>query len=192
MKGIRDYPAEYRRRMAKALASGQTRSQARGHPRPSESALSTRRAPRPIEDARLQLGLKVLRQEGSLSSAARQAKISPERLRHVATEKKLIERKGRRWAVRHDLPRRMQLFSNGKELAVIVGDFDTASKIGRYMAAVGKFLRTNNPDGLGEFVGQSVHDISGKTYVFETRRNTLYRLASATDQSFEQIYRIVI
>jgi hypothetical protein len=188
----RDYKSEYRRRIAKALAAGRTRSQARGHPRPSESAVSTMRAPRPIEDARLQRGLKVLRQEGSLSATAREAKISPERLRRVATEKNLIERIGLRWRVRHDLPRRMQLFSNGKELAVIVGDFDAASKIGRYMAAVGKFLRTNNPDGLGEFVGQSVRDISGKAHVFETRRNSLYRLASATDQSFEQIYRIVI
>jgi hypothetical protein len=159
--------------MAKALDKGLSRSQARGHPKPSESAVNVRRAMRPIEDARLQLGLRVLRQEGSLSSAAREAKISPERLRRVAIEKKLIERQGRRWAVRHDLPRRMLLFSNGKELTVIVGDFDAASKIGRYMAAVRKFLRTNNPDGLGEFAGQSVTDVSGKTHVFETRRNTL-------------------
>jgi hypothetical protein len=98
---IRNYAAEYRRRIAKALASGRSRSQARGHPKPSESTLNTRRTTRPIDDARLQLGLKVLRHEGSLSAAAREAKISPERLRHFAIVKKLIERKGRRWVLKH-------------------------------------------------------------------------------------------
>jgi hypothetical protein len=188
----RDYQAEYSRRIAKGLAKGLSRSQARSHPKPHEAGGLARRPAHPIDDARLQLGLRVLRQEGSLSAAAREAKISPERLRHFATQKSLIEKRGRRWAVRHDLPRRMKLFSNGKDLSVIVGDFDDASKIGRYMAAVGKFLRTNNPNGLGEFVGQRVTDITGKVHVFETRRNSLYRLAAATDQSFEQIYRIII
>ena len=60
------------------------------------------------------------------------------------------------------------------------------------MSAVSAFLRTNNPGGLREFEGVSVADISGKTHVFETRPNALYRIASAHDQSFEHIYRIVI
>jgi hypothetical protein len=79
----------------------------------------------------------VLRQEKNLTAAAREAKISPERLRHYATEKNIIERRGRRWTVRHDLPRRMLLFSNGSAVQVVVGDFDAASKIGRFMSAVG-------------------------------------------------------
>ena len=66
-----------------------------------------------IEDDRLQLALKVLRQEKSLTAAAREAKISPERLRRYATEKDIIERRGRRWIVRRKLPRRMLLFSEG-------------------------------------------------------------------------------
>jgi hypothetical protein len=192
MARSRNYKAEYNRRIAKGLARGLSRSQARSHPKPHEAGGLARRPPRPIDDARLQLGLRVLRQEGSLNSAAREAKISPERLRHFATQKNLIEKRGRRWTVKRDLPRRMKLFSNGKDISVIVGDFDAASKIGRYMAAVGKFLRTNNSTALGEFVGQSVTDITGKTHVFETRRNTLYRLAAATDHSFELIYRIIV
>jgi hypothetical protein len=145
-----------------------------------------------IEDARLQVAFRVLRQQRNLTAAAKAAKISPERLRRLATERRVLERRGRRWAVRPDLPRRMLLYSDGKELTVIVGDFEAASDIGRYMAAVGKFLRTNRASVLGEFVGQSVRDVSGQTLVFETRPNKLYRLASASDQSFEQIYRIVI
>jgi hypothetical protein len=188
----RDYRAEYHRRIARAAAKGISRSQARGHPKPSEAAFSSRRPPRPIEDDRMQLALKVLRQEKSVSAAARAAKISPERLRHFATEKDLIERQGRRWIVRQQLPRRMLLFSGNRAVQLVVGDFASASKVGRFMSAVSAFLRTNNPTGLREFEGASVTDVSGVTHPFETRPNALYRLASAHDQSFEHIYRIVI
>ena len=86
----------------------------------------------------------------------------------------------------------MKLFSDGDSLPVVVGDFNSASKIGRFMSAVSHFLRTNNPAWLREFEGASVTDVSGRTHPFETRPNALYRLASAHDQSFEHIYRIVI
>jgi len=192
MKPQRNYAIEYARRIARAVARGISRSQARGHPKPTEAIVGSRRSARPIEDDRLQFALKVLRQEKSLTVAAREAKISPERLRHYATEKNIIERRGRRWIVRHELPRRMLLFSNGRALQVVVGDFAAASKVGRFMSAVSAFLRTNNPAGLREFEGMSVTDVSGKTHLFETRPNRLYRLGSAHDQSFEHIYRIVV
>lgn len=188
----RNYKAEYARRVANAQKRGLSRSQARGHPKPAESVVRASSSRHPIEDHRLQLGLKVLRQEKSLSAAAREARISPERLRRYAIEKNLIEKQGRRWAIRHDLPRRMLLYSRGKAISVVVGDFGSASKIGRFMAAVGKFLTTNNPAGLSEFAGQSVRDISGATHVFETGPNALYRISSSTDRTFEQLYRIVI
>jgi hypothetical protein len=192
VRSVRNHRAEYARRIARGAARGISRSRARGHPRPSESAISSMRTPRPIEDDRLQVAFKVLRQEKSLNAAARAAKISPERLRHFATERDIIERQGRRWIVRHQLPRRMLLFSDGRVVQVVVGDFASASKVGRFMSAVSHFLRTNNPAGLREFEGASVADVSGKSHVFETRPNALYRLASVHDQSFEQIYRIVV
>jgi hypothetical protein len=191
-KSKRDYRAEYRRRIASGAATGISRSQARGHPKPSESIAGSTRRARPIEDDRLQIAFRVLRQEKNLTAAARAAKMSPERLRHYATQRGLIERQGRRWGVRHELPRRMLLFSDGKAVRVVVGDFASASKVGRFMSAVSTFLRTNNPVGLHEFEGASVVDLSGRRQGFETRPNALYRLASAYDQSFEHIYRIVI
>ncbi len=188
----RNFAAEYARRIANATARGLSRSQARGHPKPAESSIRTGRGGRPIEDTRVQLALKSLRQEKSLSAAAREARISTERLRRYALEKNLIEKQGRRWSVRHDLPRRMLLYSRGQAISIVVGDFASASKVGRYMAAVGKFLTNNDPSGLAEFAGQSVRDVSGAAHVFETRPNALYRITSSTDQTFEQIYRIVV
>jgi hypothetical protein len=191
-KARRNYVAEYARRIARAVAKGFSKSQARGHPKVAEAVIGVRRVAKPVEDDRLQLALKVLRQEKSLTTAAREAKVSPERLRRYATEKNIIERRGRRWIVRQQLPRRMLLFSNGTVIQVVVGDFVSASKVGRFMSAVSTFLRTNNPAGLRQFDGASVADISGRTHPFETQPNTLYRLASAHDQSFEHIYRIII
>ena len=95
-KGKRDYVAEYARRIARAVAKGFSKSQARGHPKAAETVIGTKRAAAPLEDDRLQLALKVLRQEKSLTAAAREAKVSPERLRRYATEKNIIERRGRR------------------------------------------------------------------------------------------------
>lgn len=192
MKPKRNYALEYARRIARAVARGLSKSQARGHPKAAEAVIGSIRTAKPLEDDRLQLALKVLRQEKSLTAAAREAKVSPERLRRYGSEKNIIERRGRRWIVRHQLPRRMLLFSNGNTLQVVVGDFEAASKVGRFMSAVSAFLRTNNPAGLRQFEGMSVADTSGKTHPFETRPNALYRLASAHDQSFEHIYRIVI
>jgi hypothetical protein len=76
-KGKRDYRAEYRRRIAHGTAKGISRSQSRGHPKPTEATVSSKRPTKPIEDPRLQLAFKVLRQEKSLTAAAKAAKISP-------------------------------------------------------------------------------------------------------------------
>ena len=192
MKSKRNYAVEYARRIARAVMKGLSKSQARGHPKPTEAIIRASRTAKPLEDDRLQLALKVIRQEKSLTAAAREAKVSPERLRRYATERSIIERRGRRWIVRRELPRRMLLFSDGKTLQVVVGDFASASKVGRFMSAVSTFLRTNNPTRLREFEGVSVTDVSGRSHPFETHPNTLYRLASAHDQSFEHIYRIVV
>lgn len=188
----RDYAAEYARRIARWLAKGLSRSQARGHPRPGESGLSIGKRQAPLNDERLQRALQVLRQEKNLAAAAKAAGIAPERLRQFAASKGAITKKKRRWIINPALPRRMPLFSQGRQITITVGDLSSASLIGRYMSAVGFFLKSNDRRLLPPFSGRSVTDISGKAFPFETNPNALYRLASAGGETFEQVYRIVV
>jgi hypothetical protein len=187
----RDYAAEYARRIARWLAKGSSRSQARGHPRPGERGL-VRKTLAPLDDVRLQRALRVLRQDKNISAAAKAAHISPERLRQFAASKGAITKRKRRWIVNPDLPRRMPMYSQGRQIAVTVGDLSSASLIGRYMSAVGNLVKSNDRKWLEPFIGQSVTNISGKAYPFETNPNALYRLASAGGETFEQVYRIVV
>jgi hypothetical protein len=191
-KRPRDYAAEYERRIARALTKGLTRSQARGHPRAGEAPVSSKLPHKPIPDDRLQQALRVLRQDKSLTAAAKAAHVSPERLRHVARSKGAIKKQGRRWIVEPELPRRMLIYSRRKALPITVGDYASASLVGRYMSAVAYFLGHPDRGLLQPFVGQSVTDISGKQHPFETDPNWLYRLVSAGGESFESVYRIVL
>ena len=188
-KPKRDYRAEYQRRIERGLTKGLSRSQARGHPKAKEKNI---RKPRPIADDAFQISLKALRSGKTLAEAAATIRVSPERLRNQAKERGVIRRQGRRWVVKATLPRRMLIYSEGEASAIIVGTFHNASKVGRYMAAVRKFLRRNNPAYLKPFIGKSVTDKNGKSYIFETNPNAIYRLSASGGESFEQVYRIII
>src|SRR5262249_8246435 len=119
-------------------------------------------------------------------------RVSPDKLKKAALEKKLIRKRGGRWIVAARLPRRMILFSDGRVLIVTTKSKRSASLIGRYMSAVRQFLRTNKPEYLKEFSGAHIKDTAGKIHPFEIDPNALYRIASAGGDHFEEIYRIVI
>lgn len=191
-KHNRDHAAEYRRRIQRGLAKGLSRSQARGHRKPKEAQVTKKRPEKSLEDHRLQVGLRFFRKEKSFAKAAKEAGLSAERLRTEAIERGVVEKRGSRWYLKRDLPRRVPIFTDGREKIITVGDFDQASLVGKYMSAVGWFLRTNEPRHLRTYFGKSVTDIDGDVYPLETRPNVLHRLASAGVSSFEQVYRIVV
>ena len=191
-KRNRDFAAEYRRRIQRGLSKGLSKSQARGHRRPSEVKVTKTAKQKALEDHRLQLGLRFLRKEKSFAKAAHEAGLSQERLRTEAIEKGIVEKRGRRWFIKHDLPRRVPIFTGGREKIITVGDFSEASLVGKYMSAVGWFLRTGDERHLKPYVGKRVTDIAGDSYPLEVRPNSLHRLANAGVSSFEQIYRIVV
>jgi hypothetical protein len=188
---VRDYQSEYRRRIERATTKGLSRSQARGHPTIRE-AYASKRPPKPLDDARLQTGLNLIRREKGVTEAARQLGVSPERLRHEFNRIGATEKRGRQWVVKDSLPRRVPLYSNGKEEEVTVPNLRTARAVAGYMSQVRRFLETNDRGYISLYQGMSVTDIHGVNHPFETDPSTLYRLAQTGSESFEQIYRIVI
>lgn len=191
MARTRDYQAEYARRIARGATRGLTRRQARGHPGVGETAISRHETPR--YDKRLEEGLKAVRDGKTLTEAARSIHAAPETLRTYLVRTGVAEKPANRWRIGEDNRRReMPLFSGGKEHHIIVADYDVAFQIGRYMAAVSQFLASNDATILEPFIGQSVVDEKGRRYSFETRPNVLYRLSQSRNESFEQVYRIVV
>lgn len=171
----------------------QTHKAKRRHVSRRKSGLINRKRRRArISDARLQRGLRILREVKDLLAAARAARTTPKRFAAFALKKGAIRKQGKRWIVTRRLPRRMLVYSAGREVIVTVPNAASASLIGRYMAAVRQFLRTNKPDVLEPFSGRSVKDIAGKSHPFVADPNVVYRLSSVSDQAFERIYRIVV
>lgn len=84
------------------------------------------------------------------------------------------------------------IYSKGKVKHIQVKGYEIASLVGRYMAAVAQFLKTNNMSHLAPFKDVVVRDIKGNAYLLETQPNILYRLDQAGGETFEQVYRIVV
>ena len=191
-KKVRNYREEYRRRIARAQAWGLSRSQARGHPRPGEKGI--RAKPKSsLEDARIHQGLVGMRKGHSLAAAARSAGISSERLRQFVTEHKVGRKRRRRWQL---IPSRLkwqwEVFSEGRLVSVVVGDPETSSLLAKYLNAVRRLLRHNDPTALRAFRNVSFRDVSRQRYVLETRPNVIFRLAHAERESPEDFYKLVV
>jgi hypothetical protein len=186
---MRNYKQEYQRRLKRAFANGLSRAQARGHAKPGEALVKQAKAKTDI--AKLEAALKILHTEGSLQRAAREAHVSAERFKRYLVEKNLVLRVGRKWQITDTRPREMTVFSNGRAQSLILKDFANASLNGGHLAAIGQFLNNNDRDVIRPFEGQSVTDTSGKSHVLETNPNTLYRIAHAGSDVFEQVYRLI-
>jgi hypothetical protein len=187
----RDYRAEYARRIARGRAKGLSRSQARGHPLAGQ-ALASQPEAEPAYSRQLEAGYRAIKDGKSLIAAAKEVHVSPERLRRYLRGQGIAERRGTRWVALPDTrSRRVLMYSNGRARTVTV-DLEEARYVGAYMSAVSRFLRTNDRAHLTWFEGLGVTDVRGAFHPLETDPNTLYRLAHTGDETFEQVYRIVV
>lgn len=187
----RDFKAEYAKRIARGLDQGLTRSQARGHPKPTETLARNKQPAQPFS-RQLEEGLRDIKRGKTLTAAARAVHVSPERLRRYLATSGVAEKKGQRWVIGDDKRSRvMLLYSHGEPIIVSVRP-EESERVGRYTSAVGHFLASNDPAFLKPFEGQSVTDTTGRSHPFETDPNALYRLAETGGGSFEDIYRIVV
>ncbi len=198
----RDYKAEYQRRIARAMAKGFTKTQARGHPKAGEAFISKPPAPKPkppkptkepfalIDPKRPEeLAIKAMKKGASLKNAAASEGISQERLRRYLKENTQASYKGKRWQIIDDRARQFPFYSDERLVTAWLKP-DELSDAGKFMHAVKTFLAFGNEKVLKTFEGQGVRDIYRKFYPFETDPNVLYELDNAGELSFPEIYKI--
>jgi hypothetical protein len=143
-------------------------------------------------DPRLEMGLKHMRDDGSLAEAAKKIGVTRAQLRSYAISTGIVERRSGKWHFKRDRRfRRMPIYANGQRLVITVHNSKTASQIGAYMRAVRLFFKTEDIALLAPFQDQSVPDIHGKRYIFETHPNVLFRLDASGIEPFEIAYEIV-
>jgi hypothetical protein len=186
-KRKRNYKQEYLIRIARGLASGKNRAQARGHARANDLADQGRWQPfkrsNPLEDA-----LKLMKDGVSQREAARQVGVSPERLRRFQKQNTTSQKEGRRWIISDTRPVSVVMATRGKMRDVTV-PHDATSAISHHWIAINLFLETNDPSHLAAFVGKGLTDSDGAFHPFETRPNVLRKLDSVGELSFVDIYR---
>ena len=185
----RDYKAEYQRRLASATKRGLSRSQARGHARSGEAPIKSKPAK---SDKRLEDALKILREHGNQSRAAKESGVSPERLRRFLRDNSLAERTGGKWRVTDNRPRRMTVYSEGQARLLTLRDYEQSSLNGQHLAAVREFLTSQKRSLLKPFEGRSVIDVKGEAHPLETDPDELYRIAAQGGEPFHDVYRLIV
>ena len=185
----RDYKAEYARRKARGLARGLTLSQARGKPKPGEALISGK-SKTPTNTPKINDAIKAMNNGRSMTVAAKDVGVSPERLAWVLAKNQLGAKQGRRWVIGDRRPRQIPMIKNARLKAVTVPSFAEASRAGQYHNDIRRFFRTQDTGFLEPYQGEGLTDVKGEFHPFETDPNTLIRYALKDEPVFHEIYRI--
>jgi hypothetical protein len=128
-----------------------------------------------------------MRRKGmTLSAASHEERMDPRTVRKYLGAELRRQDKSRPQPTKTDRLRRDMLIptSQGAETFTIRGSAE-ASRLGRYMSAVGKYFHTGDTDALEEFAGQS---IAGHRLI--TDPSTLNHLAAAGSLQLDSIYAL--
>jgi hypothetical protein len=119
----------------------------------------------------------------TLTAAAREEHIDPRTVRkYLGSDLQGVQAK----PTKADRRRRHMLMPTSLgTMPVVIQGSKQASQLGRYMSAVGKYLRTGDTDALADFEGKS---ISGHLLI--TDPDTLGSLAQAGALTLDEIYAL--
>jgi hypothetical protein len=189
--------AAYRRRIQRHEAAGRSRAQARGHAQASEQPIKTKpTVPHPTgERPPIELAVSAVRKGASLQAAAKQAGVSPERLRRhlhsipAATKATTKGAKGR-WDLSQtpsDWLLHLAEPTSGAGMIALPGQDGSGmtwitiagarqnSLAGEFSSATAYFKSSNDRTVLDPFIGKSLTDVNGKEWRLETRPDVLRR-----------------
>lgn len=120
----------------------------------------------------------------SLTSASHEEQIDPRTVRkYLGAELRGLSDGQVRPSKADRRRRNMLVPTSSGAIPVVVHGSTAASQLGRYMSAVGKFLRSGSTDALNEFEGQS---IAGHSFI--TNPGVLTSLAQAGALQLDDIY----
>jgi hypothetical protein len=183
----RTYKAQKRRRVARGPTRALSRRQAHRHVKARKNPTNVHP---PVSDDRIEAAVLEINRGRSLTATARAMGLSFSRLRQNLKQRRLIKRKSGRWVSNDNRLRRVQIITRGRQLALIVRGFVSASLAGAHFDAAGRFVRTNDISLLMPFEGKSIPAASGRRYPLETDPNALHRVAAIDQPAFHEIYRI--
>lgn len=125
----------------------------------------------------------------SLARASKESGLSPRTVTKWAKSALRKGQNGRYQAKPKDTLLRVLTFPTPDGLREIaVRDSRQASRLGKYSAAVQKYLQTGDASGIDKFRGKRVTDASGKRIPLISDLKDLDRLGSAGVLSFESLY----
>ena len=126
-------------------------------------------------------------QDYSLTAAAREAHTTLETVKKyagTALSKEGAQYEASEW---DRIVRRMRFYTPRGKIALDVKDSRSASRIGRYMHAVDRYLKTGDTELLRPFRGKTVV-VNGFANEFVTAPETLEQLANIGEVQFEHLY----
>jgi hypothetical protein len=159
--------------------------------RPPAKLRSSPRNPRNLNaHPRAEAAVLEMNRGRSLTAAARDSHLSSKQLQNYLKPRRLLMRKGTRWVLRDNRPRRVPVMTGGRFRVLTVRGYKEARLVDKHHRAVGEFVRTNSIQLIKPFEGRTVQTVSGRKYPLETSPNALHRIAAMDSPPFHEIYEI--
>ena len=128
-------------------------------------------------------------QKMTLTKASKTVNISSKTVkRHLGS---VIQKRSNRFIAKQNdnLPRKIRMYQNGKEIWIQVRGNKRAAEIARYHGAVGRMLNQGQADAMKRFENKSIKDAKGNMYKFETSLKKLRDIEERREEpEFFSIY----